>query len=173
MTLVKRWVDDLISVGEKTVDNRQNDGGLAILLDSAGATFAVGGTVVDGTKLETVLKQFVEEAKKTDPDTAKLIKLNAAKHEGVRFHKASLPMPWQELVPLAGDTLEIVVGIDDDKLFLATGHDPIKALKKIITQSKAGAGKEVPALQTNYLRGVYRKVCFQPHARGGDAPGPE
>ena len=88
--LVKHWLDDVIGVFEKTADNRQYDGGLAVLLEPAGATVVAGGAVADGAKLEKVLKQFVEEAKKSDPDIASLIKLNAAKHEGVRFHKVSI-----------------------------------------------------------------------------------
>ena len=52
---------------------------------------------------------------------AKQIKLNADKHEGVRFHTLSIPTPTPELVPFVGETLDIVLGIDDDKLFLAAG----------------------------------------------------
>ena len=54
--------------------------------------------------------------------------------------------PNRGAVPL-GDTLEFVLGIDNDKLYLAAGAAPAKALKKIISQSKAAAGKEVPPLE--------------------------
>ena len=147
MKMVKRWLDVVIGVFEKTADNRRYDGGMAVLLDSAGATVVIGGAVADGAKLESVLREIVAEVKSTDPDTAALIKLNAVKHEGVRFHRVSVPMPSPGLVPYLGETLEIVLGIDDDKLFLAAGTDSTKALKKIISQSKAAAGKEVPPMQ--------------------------
>jgi hypothetical protein len=142
--VVKGCFDDVIGVLEKTADSRQNDGGFAVLLEPAGATVVMGRAVADGGKLERVLKRFVEEAKKTDPDAVKIIKLDAAKpHEGVRFHAASLPNPRPELVALLGETLEIAMGVDDEKLFLAAGADPIKAIKKIVSQSTAAAGKEV------------------------------
>ena len=131
--LVKGWLDELIGVVEKTADNRRQDGGFALLLEPgepAGMTVVAGNAVADGGKLETILKEVVAELKDSDPDTAKLIKLNVAKHEGVRFHKASLPMPWPALVPHMGETLEIVLGIDNDKVFLAAGADPVKAIRR-------------------------------------------
>ncbi len=46
-----------------------------------------------------------------------------------------------------GEWLNVVVGIGDDRLLVAAGHDPAKTLKKVIDRSKAAAGKEVPPLR--------------------------
>ena len=78
---------------------------------------------------------------------AKWFKLNADSHQGVRFHTLSIPTPKDEMKPFVGDTLEVVVGIADDKLMVAAGRDAAEKLKKAIDQSKAAAGKEVPPLQ--------------------------
>ena len=63
------------------------------------------------------------------------------------MHYVSMPTPDPKLAPLVGDTLEVVVGIADDKVLVAVGRDAAKTLKKAIDQSKTAAGKEVPPLQ--------------------------
>ncbi len=126
---------------------------MAVLLDPTAVTVVAGMSIVDGPKLEKALKQLADELEKSDPDKAKWLKLNADSHQGVRFHTLSIPMSADELAQLAplkpfvGDTLEIVLGIADDKVMLAAGRDAAAKLKKAIDRSKATAGTEVPPLQ--------------------------
>ena len=153
LKLATQLTGDIFDVLEKTVDAKKKDGGMSILLDPAAVTVVAGVAVVDGPKLEKVLKQLADELGKSEPEKAKWLKLNADSHEGVRFHTLSIPMSADELASLAplkpfvGDTLEVVLGIADDKLMVAAGRDAAKTLKKAIDQSKAAAGKEVPPLQ--------------------------
>jgi hypothetical protein len=145
--LAAQLLGDVFDVLQKTVESKQSDGGLMLMLDPAALTLVAGGTIADGAKLEKVAKQLVDEIKKSDPETAKSIKLNAETYEGIRFHTFSMPTPEPSMVPFVGDTLDAVVGIADDKVLLAVGRDAAKTLKQVIDGSKAAAGKEVPPMR--------------------------
>jgi hypothetical protein len=138
LALAKQAADDVLDVLQKTIDSKKNDGGMALVLEPAAATLVAGGQIAEGAKLEGLLKKLVE----ADSDATKQIKLNTDKHEGVRFHTLTVPTPEPKLVPLVGDTLEIVIGIGDDRVLLAAGRNAAKTLKKVIDQSKAGTDKE-------------------------------
>jgi hypothetical protein len=145
--LAAQLLGDMFDVLQKTVESKQVDGGLMLMLDPAALTLVAGGTIADGVKLEKVAKQLVEEIKKSDPEAAKSIKLNAETYEGIRFHTFSMPTPEPSMVPFVGDTLDAVVGIADDKVLLAVGRDAAKTLKQVIDGSKAAPGKEVPPMR--------------------------
>ena len=72
-----------------------------------------------------------------------------------------MPTPKPELKPLVGDTLEVVVGIGDDQLLVAAGRDAAKTLKRVIDQSKAAAGKEVPPLEIKLSAATIAKFIAQ------------
>ncbi len=86
------------------------------------------------------------------------MKVSAETYQGIHLHTVSLPTPDPELTPLVGDTLDMVVGIGDDKVLVAVGRDAAKTLKKAIDRSKAAAGKEVPPLQVTAGRAADRQV---------------
>jgi hypothetical protein len=149
LKLATQLIGDVLDVLEKTVDAKKKDGGMSLLLDSAAITAVAGVAVVDGPKLEKALKRLVDGLQKSEPETAKWFKLNADSHQGVRFHAFSIPSSNfpDQMKAFVGDTLEVVVGIAADKLYLAAGRDAAKTLKKSIDQSKAAAGKEVPPMR--------------------------
>jgi hypothetical protein len=137
---------DLVDVAEKTVESKKTDSGLMVILDADAATLVAGVAVSDGAKLEKAVKRLVDSVQQEDAELAKSIKLNAETHEGVRFHSFTVPTPDQKLATLVGDTLEVVVGIGDDRVLIAAGRDAAGKLKQAIDQSKGAAGKEVPPL---------------------------
>ena len=145
--LATKLLDDINDFVVKTIETKKSDGGLALLLDTDAATLVAGGAVAKGGKLEKVVKQLVADMKNTDPDTAKMIKLGADTHRGVRFHVLSMPTPEPEMKPFVGDELEVILGITDDRVYLAAGRDAAKTLKAAIDQSKAAEGKEAPPAQ--------------------------
>ena len=145
--LATKLLDDINDFLVKTIETKESDGGLALLLDTEAVTLVAGGAVAEGGKLEKVIEQLVADMKNTDPDAAKMIKLNADTHRGVRFHTLSIPTPQPEMKPFVGDELEVVMGIADDRLYLAAGRDAVKTLKAVIDQSKAAYGKEAPPMQ--------------------------
>jgi hypothetical protein len=138
--------DELCAVLEKNVASKRSDGGLAVVLDPAAITMLGGVALADGAKLDKILRELVVEIRKGSPVTADSIKLDVETYKGIRFHTIDLPTP-HKLAPLLGEWLHVVVGVGDDRLVVAAGHEPAKTLKQAIDQSKAAAGREVPPLK--------------------------
>jgi len=148
LDLASQLLKDVFDVFEKTIDNKQVDGGIVVTLEPDAATAVAGGIVVDGAKLEKVLKQIAQLAQKDNPEVAKLIKLDAETHQGVRFHTLAIPAPEDEIAAkLFGKTIRVVVGVGDDSLYVAAGSDPVDVLKQVIDQSKSAAGKSIPPVR--------------------------
>lgn len=147
LKLTQKLADDVLAVSLKTLESKKADGGLALLLEPGASTVVVCANVADGDKLDNAFKQLITESKNTDPEIAKLFKLNAETYEGVRFHTFSAPMSDPKFVPFVGDTLDGGLGIADDKLMVAVGKNAAKTLKKVLDQSKSAAYKEVPAFE--------------------------
>jgi hypothetical protein len=138
-------LNQLFDVAIKTIELKKTDYGAALVLEPNAITLAAGSIVADGTKLEDILKKLYAEAEKNDPDTAKLVKLNAETYKDIRFHTFSMPTPDPKLAALTGDTLDVVLGIGDKQVFVAAGRDAVKTLKEAIDKSLSEAGKEIPA----------------------------
>ena len=151
--LAKQLLGDVLDVLDKTLDNKKIDAGGAVLLDAGTPTVVAASMLADGTKLDKVLKQLVTEAGKDQPDIAKLIKLDAESYEGIKFHVATLPVPDEDAAAILGKTLDIVVGIGEESIYLGVGKDAMATLKKVIDGSKKEPGKAVPPVQAS-LSGV-------------------
>ena len=152
--LAKQLLGDIMDVVDKTVESGKVDGAAAVLLDSDALTLLVGGHLVEGAKLEKVLKQLADLATKEDPEIAKLVKLDAEKHQGVNLHAISIPIPDEtedrdKVVKLVGENLDVVIGISETGLYLAAGRDAMAKLKGAIDKSKAEAGKEIPPMHVS------------------------
>jgi len=147
--LATRLINDLLDVVEKTIEGKKSDGGAVLLLDSSAATFVAGGKVAEGAKLEGVVKQLAQMAAKDQPEFAQAMKLDAETHAGVRFHTLAFPVPpgEAEATKVFGDTLDIVVGIGDESVYLAGGSDAAATLKSVIDKSQAELGKQVDPLR--------------------------
>jgi hypothetical protein len=155
--LVTRLSNDVLDVLKKTLATKTIDCGFALMLEPTAVTLVGGGAVVEGAKLENVLKQLADELQKTDPEASKAIKFNAETHEGVRFHTLSIPTPDPKFVPMLGASLDVVVGTAADKVTMAAGRDAAKMLKKFLDQSKAAAGNEVPPWEVKLAIGKIAK----------------
>ena len=75
-----------------------------------------------------------------------LIKFDAEKYEGVNFHVAKIPLPDPKAVEVFGDSVQIVIGINESSLYFGAGKDPVAVIKKAIDASKASPGKAVNPL---------------------------
>ena len=149
LKLATQVIGDLFGVMQKTIENKKADMGVVLLLNPGAAAFVAGGLIADGDKLEKVLKQVAEVMAKEDPDMAKMMKLDADKHQGVRFHTFTMPTPDPDAVKVIGQNLEVIVGISDQSLYVALGGDTAKTLKQVIDQSKANPDKAVSPLQVS------------------------
>jgi len=152
-------LNDVAEILEKTVESRKISGGVLLNLDPSAVTFVVGSTIVDGDKLNDLVKQLVEEIQKNDPEASKMIKLDAENYEGVRLHAFNIPAPDESAVPFFGDTLEVVMGISNDKLLVAVGRDAAKTLKDVLSQSKANLDKEMLPVQISISIGQIVKFA--------------
>jgi hypothetical protein len=145
--VAKQMIQDLIDVANATIEKRKNDMGLSILGDSESLHLILGVYVAEATKLEDVFKRLVGLASQENPAIAQLVKLNAAEHRGVRLHTVSVPavlLEDAELPPqIAGDSLNLVVGFEDEHFYAAGGPNAMDVLKQAIDRSKDAAGQSV------------------------------
>ncbi len=152
----KQLAGDLMDVLQKTLEGGTMDAAASMKLAPKAMTFVAGARIAQGAKLESAVKQLVEQVANDEPEAAKLIKLNAEEHGGVRFHVVSVPLALdaqEKLGPLVGDTFDIVIGIGETSLYLAAGRDASQTLKKAIDGSKAGGDKSLPPVQFSVAGG--------------------
>jgi len=135
---------DLLDVLEKTIESKKSDGGMVLKLAPQAVTFAVGGAIAEGDKLEKVIKQLAAVVKKDQPELVETLKLDAETHKGVRFHTLSLPVPEEEAVKFFGEKVSVVVGINQQSVYLAAGRNAAELLKQVIDRSADDPGKEIP-----------------------------
>jgi hypothetical protein len=145
--LAQQLLTDAMDVLQKTVEGKNVDGGMALVLEPGAPTMVVAVKVAEGAKLEKVLKQIVAEAGKEQPDIANLIKLNKETVSGVNLHVATVPVPDAEAQAVLGNTVDIIVGTGEDSLYVAAGKNSLAIIKTVIEKSKADPGKSVPPLQ--------------------------
>lgn len=148
----KQVLGDLMDALEKSVSSGVIDVAAMLKLDPGKTSLVAGGQVAEGAKLESALKQLIEQVGKDEPELAKAIKLNAEEYSGVRFHVLTLPTAQlgeaaEGLSKMFGEKVSVIVGTADTSLYLALGPDPASDLKQAIDQAKAQAGKSVPPSQ--------------------------
>jgi len=155
----KQLAGDLMDVVDKTLEGGKMDFAASLRLTPKAFTVVAGARIAEGGKLESAVKQLVEQVAKDEPEVSKLIKLDAEQHEGIRFHVVSVPVSMmgedarEKLGPLVGETFDLVVGIGDNRLYLATGRDAAKTLKQVIDNSKSDDGKSLPPVQFSVAAG--------------------
>ncbi len=145
----KAVVGKFITVLDQTVAAGRIDMGAALVLEPKSIAFASGGLVADGKALEDAVKDLVELAK--DEPEFPSVKLNAAQHGGVTFHRLTAPIPEteEEARELFGESIDIVLGTSGKSVYLAFGDKCEDLLKKVIDSSAQQAQATVPPFQFN------------------------
>jgi hypothetical protein len=138
--LAKELVGDVLDVIQETVIAGRADGGMSVIADPQAVTLVAGSFVGNGKKLESVAKRLAELVKAEEPQVAPWIKIDADRYRGVNLHLVSIPIPpdadnREKAVQLIGETLDVVVGMSNDALYLAAGRDAVKTLKRAIARS--------------------------------------
>ncbi len=148
--LAKQLAGDLMDVAEKTLDGGKLDFAASVNLKPNAFLLLVGMQIAEGGKLESVIKQLIEQVGEENPAAARLFKLNAEEHGGVRFHVLSIPVEMieeadtrQKLRALVGDNVDTVIGIGETKLYLAMGRNAAASLKEAI-ERRVSTGKPLP-----------------------------
>lgn len=149
LKVATQLLGDLLDVLERTIESKRSDVGAAVLLNPGAVTFLAGGAIAEGNKLESVVKQLAQMATAEEPDLANALTLDAETHQGVRFHSLNLPTAAldPEAARLFGQTLEVVLGISDNSVYLAVGSNAASTLKQVIDGSKAAPGTDVPPMR--------------------------
>jgi hypothetical protein len=142
--LASKLVNDALDVLAKTIETRKTDMAASLVLDAVTMTFIGGIAIADGTKLDGVLKQLAEQLKKNGELDS--VKLTDETVDDLHLHMLTMPTPDPQMIPYFGETMEIAVGIGQDKAVVALGRDAIKTLKTSIGKLKNGA-KEMPPFQ--------------------------
>jgi hypothetical protein len=140
--LAKQLLGDVLDVLEKTVELKKSDAGMAVVLDDDLA-LAFGARIAAGKKLEATIKKLVNELANDEPKVKDLVKFNAESYEGVDFHVAKIPIPDPKAAEVFGQTIQIVIGLNESSLYFGAGKDPIAVIKKAIDASKASPGKSI------------------------------
>ena len=147
LDLATGLLNDMLDVAKATLEKRLADGGAVVMLKSDAVTVAAGGAIVEGDKLEGIVKRLAGEIQKDDPNAAGMIQLDAEMHQNVRFHKLGVPVPEEDAKRFFGETLEIVLGVNDQSAYVAFGRDAAGLLKQVIDKSQAEPNKEVPPMK--------------------------
>lgn len=150
--VAKQLVGDVLDLVWQTAKGGRVDGGLALLLHPESVTLLAGGYVADAAKLEKLAKQVVKIAEAENSAVGQWVKLDADQYKGVRFHTVSRPIPEdaknrEKVVGLIGETLDVVLGIGKQSVYVAAGRDAMRTLKQAIERSAAEAYKMVPPSQ--------------------------
>ncbi len=146
---VKQIVGDLAELVRKTVRSGRCDGAVTVLLDPQAATGLAGLYVADGALLDKALRSLADLAIAENPGVAQLVKLDADRAQSVKFHTVSIPIGYDadnrdKIVKAIGETLDIVIGVGPDSVYLAVGRDALATLKRVIGASATARG--VPML---------------------------
>jgi hypothetical protein len=145
----KECVGAAFDLVEELLKDGKSDFGAVVGIKGKNFVVAAGAHIVDGSKAEKVLKQFVEIVK-NDPKSPS-VKWNVAKHRDVRFHTMNIPVPAHAdgARKVFGETVEVVVGIGPKSIYFAVGKkgNGIATLKRAINRSVSGAKQPVLPMQ--------------------------
>jgi hypothetical protein len=166
----KRLLAQFMDVLEKTAASGKGDLGGTVMLLPKSISFVVGGYVADGPGLDKALQGAYELAK-DQPDFPK-VQLNAGTLGDLKLHRLSAKIPEHEpeARDLLGETLEIIVAIGPQSVFVSGGKDAEGLLKNVLEASAAEADKSVPPVQINIsllpILKFYRSVDDNPIVTG-------
>jgi hypothetical protein len=162
--LAKQLLGDVLDVVKETVAAGKADGGISVMAAPDAVTVVAGGFIADGLKLESVVKKVVQIVKGEHPQIASLVELDADSFQGVNLHRVSFPIPPQaddreKIVRMVGQTLEVVVGMGKEGMYMAAGRDAMKTLKKAIATSAQESQTAAPVEIALALRPIAKLVA--------------
>ena len=151
------------------------DGATVAAVRSGAPTLAIGGYVADGAKIQRQLMALAEAARNRPADpNAPAWKPDAARYRNVRFHAVSIPIgkhaqDRRRLVGMFGESVDVVVGVDEHHLYLAAGKQAMPLLRQVVRSSHTRSPRQPPArellaapVEVSTPAGRHRSRC-QPH----------
>lgn len=159
--LQKEIVGNLLEATQKTIASGRSDGAMSLVLKPEAMTLVAGWYTADGPTVEKMLKQVAEAARRENPDlVSRVLKLDAGQVRGVNLHTVTLPLPpempdREKAARLVGETLEIVVGVGRESVYVSAGRDAVKTLREAIERSADAAAKVAPMKLSVALRPLF------------------
>lgn len=154
-------VKELFDVAEATIEEGQINGG-AVVTGEGPFSVVIGAHVVDGEKLDDVLKKAAKLAE-NEADFPE-IEFDADEKAGLTFHTLALPIKEDDADDVekffGTDELMMAIGISDDTVTLSFGKDPVAAAAEVLGK-KSGAAK-LPLMQAQLKVGpIVKAVAAQ------------
>jgi hypothetical protein len=151
-----------LDVLQDTIKGGRRDAALSLAFDPK-PILMTGLTVCSGMKVDKAFRDLVAAVAKDQPDVAKMIKLDLETAGAIHFHGISIPIPPDAPPPakVFGEKLELVIGISDQALYFAGGHEPLKALKQAIEKSAADGEKACLPLRLSVALGPIFKFASE------------
>jgi len=171
--LAKKLVNNLLDVAQSTLATGRFDGGMIARLDADAVTLASGKYVAEGEKIDATIKEVVATVGKYEPAIIEqLVKLDAAEHNGVRFHTLTLPVTdetenREQIQRMFGPAIDVVVGVGPESVYTAIGRDALGTLLELIDGSKENAARTVAPLE--FSLDVRQLAAFLAEYGGGEA----
>lgn len=145
----KDFVSGMLAVARDTLSEGQLDGAMSVVLEPDRVVLLSGKNVSSGDEVERALGQLVKAARAENPGFVdQVLETDVAEVNGVRMHQVSVPISGgtpdrEKMVRVFGDTLDIVVGIADQAVYLAVGRDALEVLKDAVAKKET---QEVPPM---------------------------
>jgi hypothetical protein len=150
MQLAQDLLKDAFGAIIRTIEAKKIDNAAVVQSDGKSLFAAAGMAVADGKKVESIVEKLAAAAKEEGVPGADQFKLGAQTYKGIRFSTLSIPTPVEQLKPLVGDKLDVILGVGDTQAYIAAGSDAEKTLKQIIDRSQAEAGKAVAPMEMKF-----------------------
>ncbi|MBN2023963.1 MAG: hypothetical protein JW809_14360 [Pirellulales bacterium] len=161
----KHLATGLLDVVREMLRGDRVDGAFTVV---AGPPMTVLGAqyVGNGTKLEHLVRFVAEAAEKDHPKVGQWIQFDAGQCEGVRLHTIKIPIEPDaknraKVVQLVGETLDVVVGVGKENVYLAAGKDAMETLQRAITASKENLDCAVPPVTWSVALGAVADFVSQ------------
>ncbi|QDT70267.1 hypothetical protein MalM25_32130 [Planctomycetes bacterium MalM25] len=136
--------DDLIDAYGDMLRNGRIEMGGSLNLEGDGFDLIFGAYVTDPSKIESAFKKLAAAAETQAGDKWPGIEWGYADHAGVKLHGMSIPVPDEGQAREAlGETLRVLMGVGDERVYLAAGPRGEEALKRAIDDSAGLENKEI------------------------------
>ena len=145
--LAKQLLNDVFNVLKKTAELKKSDAGLAVVLEDHPAVIG-GWMIAGGKRLDAALRKLAKAIGDENAELGQMVKLDAEELDGIKFHVATIPVPPSDGGrEVFGETVQIVIGVSDSRLYFGAGKEPIAAIKKAIEASKEDPEKSIPPME--------------------------
>jgi len=160
----RQLAENVFDLLDEMVRGNRIDGAIAMVADPQRTTILAAEYVADGSKLDSLVRLLAKAAQEAKPQAADWIHFDAGTCEGVRLHSVSIPIPPDakhraQVVGLVGETLDVVIGVGRENVYLAVGRAAMSLLERAITESNKIA--DAPPVQWSVALGRIAEFVSQ------------